>query len=114
MIKVMDNGGDKTVPGVSVGFPNPALESVDIPLDLNKLVVKNPISTFYFRVDGDDWTRLAINRGDILVIDRSLEPKAKQLMLFVQDGQFELNRLDQVTEEAELWGVVTHVIQRLV
>ena len=112
MIKAMSNGGDKTIPGVSVGFPNPALESSDIPLDLNKLVVKNPISTFYFRVAGDDWANLAINRGDILVIDRSLEPKPKQLVLFAQDGQFLLDKLEQIDSEAEFWGVVTYVLKK--
>jgi len=112
MINAMDNGGDKTKPGVSVGFPNPALESGNLPLDLNELVVKNPISTFYFRVAGHDWAELGANRGDILVIDRSLEPKKHQLVLFAQDGQFLLGRFDTLKGEAERWGVVTHIIQK--
>jgi DNA polymerase V len=109
----MNNGGDKTIPGISVGFPNPALESADIPLDLNKLVVKNPISTFYFRVAGDDWASLSINRGDILVIDRSLEPTSKQLVLFAQDGQFLLDKFDNIDSEAELFGVITFVLKKV-
>jgi DNA polymerase V len=108
----MDNGGDKTRPGVSMGFPNPALESSDIPLDLNKLVVKNPTSTFYFRVDGDDWTDFAVERADILVIDRKLTPKPKALVLFTENGEFDLAQFERLSGSAELWGVITYVIKK--
>ena len=113
MIVVVNNRGDKTEPSVSVGFPNPALESADVPLDLNKLVVKNPISTFYMRIGGDDWLEYGINRGDIVVIDRVQTPRKNTLVVVTQAGDFGVIRYDRLTEEAELWGAITHIVHKV-
>lgn len=109
---MVNNRGDRTDPTISAGFPNPALESADVPLDLNQLVVKNPISTFYMRIGGDDWVEYAINRGDIVVIDRSLEPRKNHLTVVAVGGELSISRFDQIDEEAQLWGVITHIIHK--
>lgn len=110
----MNNRGYRTDPAVSVGFPNPALESADVPLDLNKLVVKNPTSTFYMRIGGDDWEGLGIRKDDVVVIDRSVEPQKNHLVVVAVAGELIITRFDHLSEEAELWGVITHLIQKVV
>lgn len=60
--------------GISAGFPSPALDFVDLSIDLNKHLIKHPTSTFYGRVKGQSMKDEGINDGDLLVIDKSLEP----------------------------------------
>ena len=55
--------------GVSAGFPSPADDFMDLKLDLNRELIKNPASTFYARVSGDSMIDDGINDGDLLVID---------------------------------------------
>lgn len=114
-------------PGVAftAGFPNAAVEAVDMPLDLNELVVKSPASTFYMRVDGDQWSDMNINAGDVLVVDRALEMRSKDLIIAQIEGEMILRRYlrrgsrhylvdaegTEVQMESDLdfqlWGVVT-------
>ena len=60
--------------GVSAGFPSPAEEYMDLSLDLNKDLISNPSATFYARVKGNSMKDVGINNGDIIVIDKSIEP----------------------------------------
>ena len=41
---------------VRAGFPSPADDFLDMPLDLNRELVPNPASTFFVRVEGDSMT----------------------------------------------------------
>lgn len=100
-------------PSISVGFPNPALESADVPLDLNQLVVSNPTSTFYMRIKGEDWLEQGINPGDIVVIDRSIEPRRNHLVIVAMGGELSITRYDRLSEETQLWGVITHIIHKV-
>ena len=61
--------------GISAGFPSPALDFIDLSIDLNKHLVKHPSSTFYGRVKGDSLKDAGITNGDLLIIDKSLEPQ---------------------------------------
>src|SRR5574344_2055120 len=60
--------------GISAGFPSPALDFVDVSIDLNKHLIKHASATFYGRVKGDSLKNAGIEIGELLVIDRSLEP----------------------------------------
>ena len=60
--------------GISAGFPSPAMDFVDVSIDLNRHLVKHPAATFYGRVKGDSLKNAGISDGDLLVIDRSLFP----------------------------------------
>jgi DNA polymerase V len=60
--------------GISAGFPSPALDFVELSIDLNKHLIKNPSATFYGRVKGDSLRDAGIHNGDLLIIDRSIQP----------------------------------------
>jgi len=99
---------------VHLGFPNPALDGADNPLDLNKLVVKNRSSTFYMRVESTSYEELSIYAGDILTIDRALQMKSGDIFVGAVDGEFIIRKYDgNVDEEIDFFGVVTHVIHRV-
>lgn len=118
---------------ISAGFPSPALDFVDLTIDLNKHLIKHPAATFYGRVKGDSMRDAGIDDGDLLVIDRSLEPRNGKIAVCYLDGEFTLKRIKishgtvwlmpanpnyepiKVEEGNELiiWGIVTHVIKTL-
>lgn len=117
---------------VKAGFPNPAEDAGGIGLDLNDLLVKHPISTYYLRVEGDSMTGAGITSGDIVVVDKSLEPKSGDIVVAAVEGEFTLKRLKKQGREvwlhaehpgyppialheatdANLWGVVTYTIHK--
>ena len=70
-------GGDCEIPiagsNVSAGFPSPADDYLELPLDLNKYLIRNPSSTFFVRVAGESMKDAGINDGDLLVVDKSVE-----------------------------------------
>jgi DNA polymerase V len=118
---------------VSAGFPSPADDYLEGPLDLNRHLIKNPIATFFVRVTGDSMVGAGIHCGDLLVVDRSLEPRDGQVAIAVVDGELLVKRLRwrkgrlfleaehpdypplQIREAMnfEVWGVVTHSIHSL-
>lgn len=117
---------------VKAGFPNPAEDARGIALDLNELVVRHPVSTYYLRVDGDSMVGAHIVAGDIVVVDKSLEPKSGDIVVAAVDGDFTLKHLKRDGKkawlvaanpdyppialhealDATLWGVVTYVIHQ--
>ncbi|NTW32472.1 MAG: translesion error-prone DNA polymerase V autoproteolytic subunit [Bacteroidetes bacterium] len=117
--------------GISAGFPSPANDFIDVAIDLNKELIKNPSSTFFGRVKGDSMKDSGINNGDLLIIDKSLEPQNGKIAVCFIDGEFTIKRiiLDKdccwlmpanndykpikVTEENDfiVWGIVVHVIK---
>jgi DNA polymerase V len=119
------------VGGIAAGFPSPAQDYIDLKIDLNKELIANPSSTFYGRVKGASMKDAGIEDGDILVIDKSLEPQNGDTAVCFIDGEFTLKHIkiepdavylvpanDQfkplkVTEENNfcIWGVVTYSIK---
>lgn len=117
--------------GISAGFPSPAQDYIDLSLDLNKELIANPSSTFFGRVRGESMKDAGIHDGDILVIDKSLEPLDGDTAVCFIDGEFTLKyiRIEKdavflvpanpdfqpikVTEENNfcIWGVVTYSIK---
>ena len=118
---------------VPAGFPSPAADYEENQLDLNKHLIKNPAATFFVRVSGDSMIGAGINDGDLLIVDRSLDPKDKNVVIAVIDGELTVKRIrirrKKITLEAEninysskevsehsdfqVWGVVTNVIHSL-
>jgi DNA polymerase V len=102
-------------------------------IDLNKVLVENPIATFYVQVEGNSMIDAGIHDKDLLVVDRSLEPRNNKIAICLLDGEFTVKRIRlennelflmpenpnyqpiQVTEENQLiiWGIVTYVIKKL-
>jgi DNA polymerase V len=118
--------------GIPAGFPSPAQDYIDLKIDLNKELITNPSSTFYGRVKGSSMKDAGILDGDILVIDKSLEPQDGDTAVCFIDGEFTLKYIKiepdavflvpannkfqpiKVTNENNfcIWGVVTYSIKR--
>lgn len=118
--------------GIRAGFPSPAQDYISESIDLNTELIAHPAATFYGRVIGDSMSGEGIEEGDILVIDKSLEPTNGDLAVCQVDGEFTLKRLNiqkdrillmpsspnyqpiVVTEENQfmIWGIVTYTIKR--
>jgi DNA polymerase V len=119
--------------GISAGFPSPALDFIDLSIDLNRHLIKHPSSTFYGRVKGDSMKDAGIHDGDLLVIDKSLEAADDKIAVCYIDGEFTLKRIKldknccwlmpandayqpiKVSEDNDfmIWGIVTHVIKKM-
>ena len=118
---------------VPAGFPSPAEDHLDIDLDLSNYLIQNPSATFCVRVEGDSMVGAGIQSGDVILIDRSLTPNPRSIVLAVIDGEFTVKRVDivddklflipenprlkpiEVAEGAnfQVWGVVTFVIHKV-
>ena len=119
--------------GISAGFPSPADDFLDINIDLNKHLIKNPSSTFYGKVRGNSMIDAGIHDGDLLIIDKSLEPTNNKIAICFIDGEFTVKRIKiekdiiwliaenkdykpiKVTKDNDfiIWGVVINVIKYL-
>lgn len=117
---------------VPAGFPSPADDYVESQIDLNEWLVRNRLATFIVRVEGDSMSG-EIHSGDRLIVDRSLEPKHRDVVVACVGGEMTVKRLliedgrrllaadnpDYPTvelngdEELIVWGVVTHSIHRV-
>ena len=78
---------------ISAGFPSPAADYEDNRLDINDYLVRNPVSTFFFSVEGDSMQGAEIFAGDILVVDKSIRPRHGQIVVAFVDGQRLVKRL---------------------
>ena len=78
---------------ISAGFPSPADDYIDIGIDLNEQLIKNPTSTFFLRVSGHSMINAGIQDGDLIIIDRSLDPKPGHIVIAILDGCFTLKKL---------------------
>lgn len=116
---------------IAAGFPSPADDHIDDAIDLNEQLVQHPAATFFVRVQGHSMTGVGIHHGDLLVIDRSLEPKSGSIVVAVVNGELTVKRLEIVGERVRLmpenpafqpleiregmelviWGVVAHSVR---
>ena len=78
---------------ISAGFPSPAEDYIEPGIDLNKHLIKNPISTFFLRVSGNSMNNAGIYNNDLLIIDRSINPNPGHIVVALLDGEFTLKRL---------------------
>ncbi|TXG84334.1 MAG: translesion error-prone DNA polymerase V autoproteolytic subunit [Spirochaetes bacterium] len=118
--------------GLKAGFPSPADDFIELSIDLNKEYIKNRDTTFYAKVKGDSMKNAGIFDGDLLIIDKSLEPQDNKIAICQIDGEFTVKRIKidkdvvwliaenedfkpiRVTTENELiiWGIVTASIKK--
>ena len=117
--------------GISAGFPSPATDFLDATIDLNKTFIKHPATTFCGRVKGNSMKDAGIHDGDLMIIDKSLEPKNGAIAVCYIDGEFTVKKIKieadciwlvpanekykpiKVTKDNEflIWGIVVHVIK---
>ncbi len=122
---------------VQAGFPSMAMDYTEKDLDLNEHLVANKEATFFIMVKGDSMRDAHICNGDMLIVDRSIEPANGRVALCIINGEytvktlraFEKNGRKELTlmpanpefkpipitesSEFEVWGIVTHVIHEL-
>ncbi|MBD2722291.1 MULTISPECIES: LexA family protein [Hymenobacter] len=118
---------------VPAGFPSPADDHLDGPFDLTKHLFRHPASTFLARVSGDSMIGAGIHPGDLVAVDRALQPRHGSIVVAVVEGEHTIKRLQErggqpwlVAENARyppvpvnpetgllVWGVVTYVIHSL-
>ena len=118
---------------IPAGFPSPADDHLDAPLDLNRLLFRHPASTFLARVSGDSMIGAGIHPGDLVAVDRALRAAHGSIVVAVVEGEHTIKRLQMRAGNAWLvaentrypsvavdhstglvvWGVVTHVIHAL-
>jgi len=119
--------------GVKAGFPSPAQDYVVQSIDLNKILIKHPASTFFAKVDGDSMQDSFIMDGDMVIIDKSLQVRdgckvvafidGEYVMKTIRIGKDEIHLIPEnpsypaitVTRDQQfvIWGVVTYVIHKL-
>ncbi len=118
---------------VPAGFPSPAEEYAEGPLDLHHYLIRHPAATFYVRVTGQSMTGAGILDGDVLVVDRAREPRHGDIVVAVIDNELTVKELDsqgptprllphhpdfavidlRPGQELQIWGVVGGVVRRL-
>lgn len=96
------------------GFPSAATHYTEASLDLHNELVTNQEATFFMRVRGKDLEYFQIHDNDVLIVDRSLSPKNKNLAIVVQEGEFVIKevQLQKLDYEYELWGIITYIIHK--
>ncbi|WP_290984221.1 translesion error-prone DNA polymerase V autoproteolytic subunit [Hyphomicrobium sp.] len=77
---------------VPAGFPSPAEEYLDRPLDFNELLIEQPAATFAVRVTGDSMIGAGIFPGDIAIVNRAASPIDRSIILAILDGEFTIKR----------------------
>jgi DNA polymerase V len=115
---------------VNAGFPSPADEHVEKTLDLHSYLVRRPAATFFVRVKGNSMEGVGIFENDLLIVDKSLEPRHNHIVIAVIEGELTVKRLSivgkkvflkaenpeyplievQPERENSVWGVVIHAI----
>jgi DNA polymerase V len=115
---------------VAAGFPSPADDHLDGHINLNEHLIPHPSATFLVRADGWSMVNAGIHHGDLLIVDRSLDPCDGKIVIVAVDGELTVKRLRrqgcrtfleaanpefpdvELTEDQELWiwGTVIHVI----
>ncbi|WP_322969231.1 translesion error-prone DNA polymerase V autoproteolytic subunit [Faecalibacter sp. LW9] len=118
---------------IQAGFPSPAEDFKTDKISLDVALVKNRESTFYARVKGDSMIDADMDEGDILVIDKSLEPANGKIAVCMVDGEFTVKRIKvdrdclwlipynkkfspiRITEDNDfmVWGIVTYIIKHV-
>tara|TARA_Y100001933_G_scaffold181870_1_gene180345 strand:- start:124 stop:525 length:402 start_codon:yes stop_codon:yes gene_type:complete len=118
---------------VSAGFPSPADDYTEENIDLNEHLLRNPFSTFFLRVKGDSMINSGIYDNDLIIVDKSLNPKPGNIVIAMIDGEFTVKRFSiknnklylkaenrnypdfnlEDYSDVHIWGVVIYSIHTL-
>lgn len=139
LAKKHKNNSLETVPyilsRISAGFPSPADDYIENNLSISELLIKNQLSTFLMKASGESMIEAGINDGDVLVVDRSLEARSRDIVIAIFEGNLTVKRLIIKADgsailksenplykniliseytELEIWGVVTSAIHQFI
>ena len=118
---------------VSAGYPSPVDESMDLEINLHDHLVKSPNKTFCVKAVGESMKDAGISSGDVMLVDREIEPENRSIVLAVIDSEFTVKRVNvsekklylmpenddfspiEITEDMDfkIWGVVTYIIHKV-
>lgn len=136
-IKQLISEGKKTCPlyasSVKAGFPSPAEDYAEKHLDLNTHLIARPAATFFLRVSGDSMVNAGIFDGDLLIVDRSVEPTHGKVVIAAINGELTVKRLQKTpqgiflvaenkaytpialadSDQVQIWGVVLYAIHSI-
>ena len=118
--------------GVKAGFPSPAQDFIAQAIDLNKYIIKHPAATYFALVNGVSMNT-DLSEGDLLVVDRSLDPQDGKIAVCFVDGEFTVKKIRiekdrcllvpsnpdypviEVNKDNDftIWGIVTYVIKKV-
>lgn len=139
LVKKHKDNSLETVPyilsRISAGFPSPADDYIENNLSISELLIKNQLSTFLMKASGESMIEAGINDGDVLVVDRSLEARSRDIVIAIFEGNLTVKRLIIKADgsailksenplykniliseytELEIWGVVTSAIHQFI
>ena len=139
LVKKYKDNSLETVPyilsRISAGFPSPADDYIENNLSISELLIKNQLSTFLMKASGESMIEAGINDGDVLVVDRSLEARSRDIVIAIIEGNLTVKRLIIKADgsailksenplykniliseytELEIWGVVTSAIHQFI
>jgi DNA polymerase V len=117
---------------VEAGFPSPADDHLERGIDLNEELIRNPAATFLVRVKGESMRDAGIHTGDTLIVDKSVSPADRQIVVAMIDGEFTVKRFRKLNgrifleaandsfspievgenQELTIWGAVTFIIHQ--
>ena len=117
---------------IPAGFPSPAEDHTDLTLDLNDYLIKHPAATFYVYAKGNSMIGSGIHDGDLMIVDRSLNPNSNNIVVAIINGEFTVKKIKKIKNKVYLqpnnnlyepieitsdmdfsiWGIVTHVIHK--
>jgi DNA polymerase V len=117
---------------VEAGFPSQADDYLERGIDLNEELIRNPAATFLVRVKGESMRDAGIHTRDTLIVDKSVIPADRQIVVAMIDGEFTVKRFRKVNgrvfleaanssfatievgedQELTIWGVITYIIHQ--
>ena len=117
---------------VEAGFPSPADDYMERGVDLNEELILNPAASFFVRVQGNSMRDAGIQSGDVLIVDKSITPADRQIVVAMLNGAFTVKRLRRMDgryfleaanesfipiqigegDEMVIWGTVTYIIHK--
>lgn len=136
-VKQLISNGKQTFPlyfsSVKAGFPSPAEDYAEQYLDLNSHLITHPAATFFVRVSGDSMINAGIFNGDLLIVDRSIEPTSGKVVIAAINGELTVKRLQKTaqgvflvaenpdykpiplaaSDNIQVWGVVLYTIHAM-
>lgn len=107
-------GEDLHQAGVSehAGFPNPAMDRTLEGLDINRLLIQHSAATYLMRIEGNEWRHQGILDGDIVIVDRALDARTNDLIVWWQGENFTISHLNQLPQHTPMWGVISATIHQ--
>jgi len=135
-LKLIDSESSLSIPlflnRVPAGFPSPAADYMEDRIDLNRVLINDPVSTYLLRVEGESMIDANINDGDVVIVDSSITAKDNDIVIASVDGEFTVKRLKLNPpmlmpmnpdfqpihigdmQDLQIFGVVTYIIHRVV